>query len=148
MNYKSGDIIKFTYTGNYTNSNFKEVLVVHPLWNGLTHAIDLAVLTEAERMVIRVVMDPKTKRTKEGRQKAATLGVRIPLIQNILRRMDPAMMTANPLSLYRRFIVPFLGNKNAYRTYTPSKMSAVQIIRYEDVSSSPSTNNAKPLFGK
>jgi len=134
MLYTAGDIIRFTYISSSTNK-FKEAFVIHNNWQGKVHAIDMKLLTVAEREVLKTVMDPKAKGKTH----------RFPLINDILTRMDPSTLIENPVGFYNQLIKPFIRNKNVYRTYFPQKMTGIQIIDAKDVQA-PSTG-FKPLFG-
>ena len=136
MAYESGTFIRFTYTGAKTLDNQKEVLVLHPNWMGEVHAIDLMRLTQAEREVLRAILDPKTKRPHK-----------LPLVNDVLNRMTPWEDIKNPVSFYSQFVKPFLRNKDAYRRYLPERMSGITVVEDIDVSGAPIAP-AKPLFGK
>ena len=125
--------MRFTYNKSGTD-RYKEAFVLHPNYNGLVHAIDMRVLTQAERLVIETVMDP------ESRGKT----FRIPLINDILRRMDPPTEIERPQMFYVKFVKPFLRDKNAYRTYHFADMLAVQLI---DKSKVHGPTTGTPLFG-
>ena len=131
----AGDIVRFTYVKEGPDK-FKEVFVIHPNWNGKVHAIDMRRLTEAERVVLKTIMDPKAKGKTH----------RIPLVNDILRRMDPLTLINNPISFYNQFVKQFLKNKDAYRTYSHPKISGAQIIK--DAAVKGPITNPKPLFGK
>lgn len=135
MLFKVGDIIRFTYAPS-GESRFKEVFVVHPNWQGKMHAIDLKLLTVAEREVLKEVMDPNADKKNH----------RLPLVKDILTRMDPTALIQNPVGFYNQLIKPFIRNKNVYRTYFPNKMAGIQIVDAKDMTSV--STNFKPLFGK
>ena len=136
MLFEAGDIIRFTYSSPTTKDRFKEVLVVHPSWNGKTHAIDMKRLTVAEREVLRIVMDPKMKGKSH----------RLPLVNDILTRMNPPeLLVENPIGFYNQLVKVFLRNKDAYRTYYPRKMTGIQKVHASKATSYAS--NRKPLFG-
>lgn len=140
--YKSGEIVRFTYrthTGSGEHdpaSDFKEVLVLHPHWQGRVHGIDLKRLTPAEREVIRAIFDPSQKGKRH----------RFPLVNDILRRMDPIQEIKNPMSFYSKFVKVFLRNKDAYRTYYPLRMLNPTIVEHSAVQGG--VINPKPLFHK
>ncbi len=138
--YKAGNFIRFTYINPDAKPGakeiFKEVFILHPNWNGKVHAIDVKKLTVAERTVLEAVMDPD--------QKGKTH--RIPLVNDVLRRMDPPTLIENPISFYQQFVKQFLNNKDAYRTYYQSRMSGVQVVKASEVKGA--VTNPKPLFGK
>lgn len=140
--FKHGDIIRFTYVNPKKQSGdmtiFKEVFVLNPMWEGKVHAIDLKRLTVAERYVIKTMMRP-------GAEKKVH---RIPLINDILKRIDPPELVRNPIGFYNQFVKTFLKNKDAYRTYFPSLMTGIQVIDASEVKSAvPSAGESKPLFG-
>jgi hypothetical protein len=134
--------LKFTYKGLRESTpedpadNFKEVLVLHPNWQGKMHGIDLKRLTPAEREVLDTIMDP-AQRGKTHR---------IPLVNDILRRMNPVEDIKNPMSFYSKFVKVFLRNKDAYRTYYPHHMLHVVISKQTSVTGK--VINPKPLFHK
>lgn len=134
--FEAGSTIRFTYQSGSSSDRFKEIMVLHPNWNGKVHAIDLKRLTEAEREVLHAVMDPK--------QKGKTH--RLPLVNDILRRMDPTELIRVPTSFYNQLVKQFLNNKDAYRTYHTSKMTGIQKIEASKTVTPVSGN--KPLFGK
>ena len=138
MRFDFGDILRFTYrhqdTDASTGDQFKEVLVLHPNWNHKIHGVDLKRLSPAERTVLEAVLDPKDKDKPS----------RIPLVNDIRRKMDPSMLIRNPVAFYSRFVKPFLRGKDAYRQYIPSRMSA--ITKLHNASISGKKANEKPLF--
>ena len=133
--FEAGSTIRFTYTGSQSRDKFKEVFVIHPHWEGKVHALDLKLMTDAEREVLTTVMDPKMKGKTH----------RIPLITDILTRMDPTELIRSPVSFYNQFVKQFIKGKNVYRTYHLTKMTAIQKINASKVTTAP--NGAKPLFG-
>jgi hypothetical protein len=146
-NYKAGEIIRFTYnhlpTGidEHTGDRFKEVLVLHPNWQRKVHAIDLKRLTLAEREVLREVLDPKTRESVKAGKRS-----RIPLVNDIVTRMNPLEEIKNPVSFYSRFVKVFLRNKDAYRQYHPDRMSNVTVVKESNVTGK--VINPNPLFHK
>lgn len=141
MKYNPGDIIRFTYkhqsVDEHTGPPQKEVLVLHPNWHNKIHGIDLKRLSPAERKVLEVLLDPKMRDTPS----------RIPLINNVRKRMDPIEEIQNPQSFYVKFVRPFLNGKDAYRQYIPHLMTGVSRISQAKISTGkPPTKN--PLFGQ
>jgi hypothetical protein len=146
IKFDPGQIIRFTYQhppegiDEDTGERYKEVLVLHPNWHHKVHGIDLKRLTEAERDVLYAILDEKTvKAAKSGKRPH-----KFPLVNDILRRMDPLEEIKNPVGFYTRFVKVFLKNKDAYRTYYPMKMSAITIVQKSDVRGH--VINPKPLF--
>lgn len=137
---KAGAFVRFTYrfhtgaTADETKDDYKEVLVLHPGWQGRMHGIDLKRLTAAERAVLTLIFDPKSKGKKHG----------IPLVDDILLRMNPVEDVKNPVSFYQKFVKVFIRNKDVYRTYYPNWMKAVSVIRKSRVDGN--VINPKPLF--
>lgn len=138
-NFKGGDIVRFTYISPDAPAGartiFKEVFVLNPLWNGKMHGIDLKRLTEAQRVVLKTIMKPEAKRKTH----------RIPLINDVLRRMDPPTLIQNPVSFYNQFVKQFLKNIDAYRTYYTARMSGIQVT--DMTKAKGPVINPKPLFG-
>lgn len=138
--FRPGQVIRFTYTPKVidedTGDRFKEVFVLNPSWQGKTHGIDMKRLTEAEREVIVAVFDPKTKKGLH----------RLPMVNDILRRMNPLVEVKNPQSFYHKFVKVFLRNKDAYRQYESPKMLNVTIVKQSNVLGG--VQNPKPLFHK
>lgn len=140
-NFKPGQVIRFTYNAPIKGNDdptdrFKEILVLHPNWMRLVHGIDLKRLTAAEREVLDAIFDPKQK----GKQH------RMPLVNDILRRMNPIDEIKNPVSFYSKFVKVFLRNKDAYRTYQPERILNATIVEQTNVSGN--VINPKPLFHK
>lgn len=131
---RAGDFIKFTYTGPKTEDRYKEVLVLHPGWNGEMHAIDLKRVTPAERKVLEAIMDPGTKEKPHA----------YPLVNDILRRMDPIEELKNPLSFYHKFVKPFIRDKDCYRRYKLVNVTGVQTMQKSAMEGH--VINPKPLF--
>lgn len=148
IKFEAGQVIRFTYqhppegVDEDTGDRYKEVLVLHPNWHGHVHAIDLKRLTQAEREVLHAILDEK----QVAAAKAGKKPHRFPLVNDVLRRMDPLEEIKNPVGFYTRFVKVFLKNKDAYRTYVPMKMSAVTIVQQTDVRGK--VINPKPLFHK
>lgn len=140
--FKPGQTVRFTYShpadrvDEATGDRFKEVFVLNPMWQGKMHGIDMKRLTAAEREVILAVFDPKTKKGLH----------RIPMVNDILRRMNPIQEVKNPMSFYQKFVKVFLRNKDAYRTYENVRMLNVTIVKESSVIGS--VTNPKPLFHK
>jgi hypothetical protein len=141
MKFNPGDIIRFTYkhqsVDEHTGPPNKEVLVLHPNWGNKIHGIDLKRLSPAERKVLEIVLDP------EQRDKPS----RIPLINNIRKRMDPIEEIQNPQTFYAKFVRPFLNGKDAYRQYIPHLMTGTTRMRKAQISTGKSATE-NPLFGK
>jgi len=133
MLFNRGDIIRFTYPSR--NDRFKQVFVIHELWNGKMHALDMKRMTVAEREVLTIVMDPKMKGKRH----------RIPLVNDILARMDPPTLLENPVSFYNQFVKQFIKDKDVYRTFYPPKMTGIQKVKSGD--RVMSVMGGKPLFG-
>lgn len=146
-NFKAGQIIRFTYShppqgiDEHTGDRFKEVLVLHPNWQRKVHAVDLKRLTLAEREVLHEVLDPATRESVKAGKRS-----RIPLVNDIVTRMNPLEEIKNPVSFYSRFIKVFLRNKDAYRQYHPERMSRVTVVKESDVTGK--VINPNPLFHK
>jgi hypothetical protein len=70
---------------------------------------------------------------------------RLPLVNDILRRMDPLEEVRNPVSFYSKFVKVFIRNKDAYRTYYPRYMWAVTVV--QRTSAAGPVYNPKPMFG-
>lgn len=139
--FEAGSFIRFTYRGDDTKDQFKEVLVLNPAWNGKLQTLDLKRMTPAEAEVLKAILDPASK----GKQH------RIPIVNDVLRRMDPLELITNPVAFYGRFVKPFIHGKDIYRQYFPSRMSAVQVIKGSAVVGhvqNPATAWKKPLFKK
>lgn len=142
MKYLPGQTLRFTYrfhTGalpGETGDDFKEVMVLHPTWQGKLHGIDLKRLTAAERETLSAIFDPDQKEKQH----------RFPLVNDILRRMDPISDIKNPVSFYSKFVKVFLRNKDAYRTYYPGHMLNVTIAEQTKVAGT--VTNPTPLFHK
>ena len=116
------------------HDRYKEVLVLHPNWRGKMHGIDLKRLTTAEREVLNAILDPETKNKPH----------RLPLVNDIVRRMDPLEEIKNPQTFYSKFVKVFLKNKDAYRTYHPNRMLSVTVVQKTNVTGK--LINPKPLF--
>jgi len=145
MNYKPGDVVRFTYSHQVideaSGDQFKEVFVLNPDFNGEMHGIDLKRLTEAQRVVITMIMDPKVKyNVKWGKN------TKIPLVNDIVRRMDPVEEIKNPQSFYYKFVKRFLKDIDAYRRYEPALMVGITIVHISEVTG-PAVN-PKPAFHK
>jgi hypothetical protein len=153
--FKAAQTIRFTYnhppaksvsdysdlgaaftTGEYSDRQ-KEVFVLHPLWHSRVHALDLKRMTEAERETLRAIFDPETK--KKGPHK-------FPLVNDILRRMNPLEEVKNPQTFYHKFVKVFIRNKDVYRQYDPSRMVNATVVRPSRVKGN--VENPKPLFHK
>jgi len=140
--FKPGQTIRFTYNQDpnkmdeATGDRFKEVFVLNPNWQGKTHGIDMKRLTAAEREVIQAIFDPRTKKGMH----------RIPLVNDVLRRLNPLQEVKNPMSFYQKFVKVFLRNKDAYRVYDSTRMLTVTIVKESNVIGG--VQNPKPLFHK
>lgn len=139
--FRGGQVLRFTYNSPEEMTNptdrFKEVLVLHPRWMGKVHGLDLKRLTAAQREVLDAIMRPESK----GKQH------RLPLVNDILRRMDPIEDVKNPVSFYSKFVNPFLRTAgDCYRTYWPKRMLNVTIVKNTSITGN--VVNPRPLFYK
>lgn len=142
--YRAGQIIKFDYSTLPTATvpakvEQKEIFVLNPEFLGKTHGLDLSMLLPADREVLELVMDPGSKGKVH----------RIPLVNDILRRMDPIQEIKNPVSFYAKFVKPFLLGKDVYRTYWHNRMTNVVVVKGTHVQGqmiTPKPVNDKPLF--
>lgn len=141
MKFEPGDIVRFTYDHQEvdasTGDKFKEVLVLNPSWQNKLHGIDLKRLSPAEREVLEAVLDPAQKDKPH----------RIPLVNDIRRKMDPIELIRNPVIFYTRFVKPFLRRKDAYRQYIPHRMSGITRVKGASIRTGKKPVE-KPLFGK
>ena len=134
--YKPGEIVRFTYNRSKFDK-YKEVLILNPLHKDKMHAIDLKRLTEAERMVLRTILNPEQKGKPQG----------IPLIRDIMTRMDASNLIKSPIAFYNQFVKTFLRSTDAYRTYFPRFMISIQTVHKSDIIGTTISVN-KPLFRK
>lgn len=123
MSHVPGTIIRFTYVSEHSEGDrFKEVMVLHPLWMGKLHGLDMRRMTEAERTVLEAIFDPDADRSRPHR---------LPLVNDILRRMDPLQEAKNPVTFYARMVKPFLRTAgDVYRTYFPTRMLGVVTVKH------------------
>lgn len=141
-NFKAGQFVRFTYNrppealDQASGDRHKEVFVLNPQWLGEMHGIDLKRLTVAEREVLVEIFDPKMTAGKS----------KLPLVNDILRRMDPRREITNPMAFYQKFVKQFLRNKDAYRRYQPARMQNITVSRKSTVLGN--VVNPKPLFHK
>lgn len=141
-NVKPGQIVRFTYTPKEKNESasfedrFKEVFVLAANYMGKMHGIDLKKLTSAEKEVLQAIMDPKTKAKPH----------RLPLVNDVVRRMDPINEIKNPVTFYNKFVKLFLRNKDAYRMYEHSRMTGTVVTR--NIKITGAYVNPNPLFKK
>jgi len=117
----------------------KQIMVLNPNWNNKCHGIDLKRITPAQVEVLKLIMDPATRNDPAKSSK-------YPLVQDILRRMDPVEVIKNPVSFYAMMVKPFLGSADAYRQYWPDRMYNLKTI--DDSKVSGAVTNPKPLFHK
>lgn len=139
--FEGGQFIRFTYHGFNTQDPFKEVLVLNPSWNGKMQGLDLKRMTPAEVEVLRAVMDPASKGKPH----------RLPLVNDILRRLDPLELVSNPIAFWQRFIKPFIHGSDVYRQYWPARMYGIQVMKQSEAVShvqNPKSSWNKPLFKK
>ena len=136
--FEAGSMIRFTYRSQHSEDPYKDVFVLHPNWQGKMHGIDLKRLTPAEKKVVEAIMDPDYQ---SGKKQHA-----YPLVNDILRRMNPIEDIKNPMTFYQRFVKVFIRNKDVYRTYYPARMSSIQLIKKSTVEGH--VFNPRPLFHK
>lgn len=131
---QAGSFIRFTYSGAHSEDRFKEVLVLNPDWRGELHGLDLKRITPAERKVLEAIMDPNTKAGSHP----------YPLVNDILRRMNPVDEIHNPLSAYHKLFKPFIRDKDCYRRYKITLISGVQVMQKSAMEGH--VINPRPLF--
>lgn len=149
MLLKPGQIIRFTYhhkkVDQNTGDKYKEILVLHPSWEGKVHGIDLKRISPAEREVLMVIMSYDGRRFKSLRYQGE-FHHKIPLVNDILNRMNPRREAKNPRTFYAKFVKPFLHKQDAYRTYFAPMMSGVSVVTNKTATGQPDVAN--PLFPK
>ncbi len=142
VKFKPAQTIRFTYNqpkeriDENTGDRFKEVFVLNPNYGGKVHGLDLKRMTPAEQEVIRAIFDPSTGKYVH----------KIPLVNDILRRMNPILEVKNPHSFYHKFVKVFIRNKDVYRIYEMRFMLNVTVAK--DTKVQGTTFNPKPLFHK
>jgi hypothetical protein len=136
-----GDIIRFTYDpqdrDDATGDPHKEVLVLHPFWNNKLQGIDLKRLSPNDRGILEAILDPETYDKPH----------KLPIVNDIRKRLDPMLLVRNPQAFYSRFIKQFLPKRgiDAYRQYIPRRMSNITRIRQAKImTGKPPVRN--PLF--
>lgn len=140
IKFKPAQTVRFTYNhpteriDEDTGDRFKEVFVLNPNYGGKMHGLDLKRMTEAEREVIKGVFNPKKAHHK------------LPLVNDVLARMDPLKEIKNPHSFYHKFVKIFIRNKDVYRIYELPRMLSVTIVRETKVIGN--VKNPNPLFHK
>lgn len=139
MQFAIGSIIRFTYSHQSVDANtgdeFKECLVLHPSWHNKVHCVDLKRLSPAQRVVLEAILDPED----------ADKPHRIPMVNDIRRKMDPVQLIQNPVAFYARFLKPFLRKTDAYRQYIPRRMTGVTVVKDAAISTGKAPV-AHPLF--
>lgn len=145
--FQAGAVVRFTYrhhTGAHADEitdDHKEILVLHPNWQGKVHAIDMKRITAAEREVLTLIFDPTIiEQVRSGKP------YRLPLVNDIIRRMNPLEDVKNPMSFYTKFVRVFIKGADVYRTYFPRRMWNVTVVTPSNVQGNVS--NPKPLFKK
>ena len=116
----------------------KEIMILHPNWQGKVHGVDLKRITPAQVEVLKLVMDPETKNDQAKLNK-------YPLVRDILNRMNPVEVIKNPISFYSMMIKPFLNRADAYRIFFPDRMHSLKMI--DDSKVAGAMINPRPLFG-
>lgn len=135
--FQPGSVVRFTYKGERTEDPFKEVLVLNPNWQGEVHALDLKRVTPAQREVLVAIFDPKSRGQRH----------RIPLVNDILRRMDPVVLVKNPLAFYQRLVRQFMRTAgDCYRRYVHRLIVNPQVVKRSQVEGK--VTNPTPLFKK
>lgn len=142
IKFKPAQTIRFTYNhpteriDEATGDRFKEVFVLNPNYGGKVHGLDIKRMNDAEREVIRAIFDPSTGKYVH----------KIPLVNDILRRMKPLDEVKNPHSFYHKFVKVFIKNKDVYRIYEMPRMLNVTVAK--DTKVVGQAFNPKPLFHK
>lgn len=140
MYFRTGSIYRFSYDhprkDASTGDRHKEVLILHPYWNGKTHALDLKRLSPAEREVLQAILEPYDPNVPH----------RLGIVNSIRARFDARKLIRSPQAFYSTFLKRFLSGKDAYRMYDRKFMSGVTLVKDRDLSGK--TVNSKPLFKK
>ena len=141
--FEPGQIIRFTYgtpNDDDVSDRFKEIFVLNGNYLGKVHGLDLKLLSPADREVLSLIMDPKSKGQTH----------RIALVNDILNRMDPLEEIKNPVSFYAKFVRPFVRGKDVYRSYWQQKMMNPTVVQPSQVTGAAHGTavavNPKPLF--
>jgi hypothetical protein len=122
MVYKMCDIITFTYSSPTAKDRNPICMVVAPMYQGLTHAVNLKYLPEREReMLIRISHPDYT----------STIGSyvdKIPALQKVLkkRQQDPDSMSSR--DFYYVYVAGFARRFNCYRKYRPQYMMGINVL--------------------
>ena len=155
-----GQFISFTYmppnknrwrvrrgTVQPPSNPHKQVMVLHPNWQGTMHGIDLNRVTPAEVQVLKAIMDPKNKEEFDRTGQLPKGAPTYPLIMDVFRRLDPIQLVKSPLAFYGQFVKPFIRDHDCYRRYFPQFMSGITVLREGQVKGTV-FSGPKPLFKK
>lgn len=141
--FEPGQIVRFTYGvagEDEVADRFKEIFVLNGDHLGKVHGLDLKLLSAADREVLHLIMDPKSKGKIH----------RIALVNDILSRMDPLVEIKNPVAFYAKFVRPFTRGKDVYRSYWQQKMMNPTVVEPSQVAGATHGTavaaNPKPLF--
>lgn len=156
MAFQIGDLITFSYEGKSTrvgpvgrHDKFPQVLVLHPNWEGLVHGLNFNYLSDDEKNVIRMLLDPmfemKFRDALRNRNpnlydelegivtgKAGSGGG----LHQVAPPPAPSGPTTrvtkinNPRGFYYNIIRPFIYERgwDPYRRYAPSRMKNVRVV--------------------
>jgi hypothetical protein len=141
--FQPGQIVRFTYSNpkeDEATDRYKEVFVLNGEHMGKIHGLDMRHLSPADREVLELIMDPDSKGKIH----------RIPIVNDILKRMDPLVEIKNPVTFYAKFVRPFIRNKDAYRSYWQHRMTNATVVAHSQVTGGAqggaAATNPKPLF--
>jgi hypothetical protein len=141
--FEPGQIVRFTYdhpAEDEVTDRYKEVFVLNGNHLGKIHGLDMKLLTPADREVLQLLMDPDSKGKVH----------RIPIVNDILKRMDPLVEIKNPVAFYAKFVRPFLHGRDVYRSYWQQRMKSPTVVEKSQVTGAAQGTavaaNPKPLF--
>jgi hypothetical protein len=99
--YKGGQIVRFVYNhppegvDANTGDKSKEVLVLNPNYHGKMHGIDLKRITDADRKVLKAILNPLNMQNPESKT-APTLPVKPGALPPTAKPPVPGAMPAKP----------------------------------------------------
>lgn len=136
LRFVPGQIVRFSYRKSVHETpevTSKEVFVLNPRWEQKMHGIDMKRLTAAQRQVLIEIVEKNPKTISK-----------LPLVNDVRRRMDVLDDIKQPYVFYERFVKVFLRNIDAYRKYFLAKMMNVTLVKRAELTQA--TVNQKPLF--
>jgi len=135
--YRIGDLVSFSYKGEYSHEPFPEVLILHTSWRRRNfpkeapkvHGLCWNYLSDPEINYMKAILNPifaqeLSKKDPIMRQRLASIGA---MSAYVGTKID------SPFDFYRRVVKPFIIRHDSYRLYFPQNMLNIKVLTKKEI---------------